>query len=181
MIQIEIKDYTIQLQDISLSDLKNYDTVYSDDSEHRFSSCVKIEILGNTFIETVCIAGNSGATSLHQQSYIMDRDNEQLMICCSNLVFCFATPSLKLLWKTEVDWATCFGLYENNGRYITRGETEISRIDKKGNVLWHHLGGDIFVTPEGHSDNFYITDSYIFATDWVYNIYKFDFDGNILD
>jgi hypothetical protein len=28
--------------------------------------------------------------------------------------------------KTEVDWATCFGLYENNGRYITRGETEIS-------------------------------------------------------
>ena len=181
MIQIEIKDYTIQLQDISLSDLKKYDTVYSEDSEHRFSSCIKIEILGNTSPKTVCIAGNSGATSLHQQSYIMDTDNEQLMICCSNLVFCITTTSLTLLWITEVDWATCFGLYENNDRYIIHGEMEISRIDKNGNVLWHHLGCDIFTTQKGNSDDFYVTDSYIFATDWDHNIYKFDFDGNILN
>ena len=57
---------------------------------------------------------------------------------------------------------------------------EISRIDKNGKLLWQKGGCEIFTTLEGNGNDFYITDNYIFATDWDYNTYSFDFDGNEL-
>ena len=57
---------------------------------------------------------------------------------------------------------------------------EISRLDKKGQIVWQQSGRDIWVTAEA-IDDFVIYDNYILATDWDYFRYKFDFDGKLLE
>jgi len=179
IIEVKIQDYKIELKDIDQSDLEKCDTIYASNSYYEFSSFVQIAICSNTILKIICIAGNGGATSLHQNSFILEDD--RLMVCCTDTVFCLEIPSLNFIWSVEADPFTCFGLYKQNGMYVVHGELTISRIDENGILLWQNGGCDIFTTPEGNSDDFYVTDSYIFATDWDHNIYKFDFDGNILD
>jgi hypothetical protein len=86
-------------------------------------------------------------------------------------------PELDLLWQTQADQITCFGLYAYNDTYIVHGELGISRLDKDGKILWQKTGADIFTTLEGENI-FEIADSYILVKDWEHRLYKFDFDGN---
>ena len=178
MIQVKTPGLTIELIDINHVDLEKYDRVYTDGSEYKFSSCVNIKFISDAMPINICIAASDGATGLHEQSYILEDD--RILICCSSSIFCVALPSLNLLWRTKADWATCFGLYKQRDVYIIHGEMEISRINQNGKLLWQKGGCDIFTTLEGNSNDFYITDNYIFATDWEHNTYTFDFDGNEL-
>jgi len=178
IIGVKIQDYNIEFKDINQADLEKCDTIYAGNSYYEFSSFVQIKIFGNSISKIICIAGDGGATSLHQNSFIVE--NDRLMVCCTDTVFCLEIPSLNLVWSVKADPFTCFGLYKQNDMYVVHGELTISRIDENGKLLWQNGGCDIFTTPEGNSDDFYVADSYIFATDWDYNIYKFDFDGNII-
>jgi hypothetical protein len=89
-------------------------------------------------------------------------------------------PDLNLEWKTVADVATCFGIYYLDKDYVVHGELEITRLDKDGKIIWQKGGRDIWLTLEG-IDDFVVYDNYILATDWDYNRYKFDFDGNLLE
>ena len=178
MIEVKNPGYRITLKNINDADLEKHDIVYTDQSVYKFSSCVNIQVSGNSLQHNVCIAAGNGATTLHKQSFIIE-DN-QLIVCCSNSIFCLELPSLSFLWRTTADSFTCFGLYKQNDIYIVHGELEISCLDKNGKILWQKGGNDIFTTMEGNDNDFYITNTYIFATDWNYNIYTFDFNGNVI-
>ena len=160
----------------SADNVNQYDLVYFDKSEYHFPSVFGIKVFQkNTLIKSAVIGSVGGGTGIHDTSTIIE--NDRLLICCSDTIFCLSIPDLTLLWRTKADQATCFEIYKYQDSYIIHRELEISRLDKDGKILWQQSGADIFTTLNGSND-FEITDNYILATDWESRKYKFDFDGN---
>lgn len=156
--------------------VNQYDFVYFDKSEYHFPSVYGIKIFKeDTLIKSAVIASVGGGTAIHDTSIIIE--NDRLVVCCSDTIFCLSIPDLTLLWRTRADQATCFEIYKYQDSYIVHGELVISRLDKNGKILWQQNGADIFTTLES-KDNFSITDNYILATDWENRKYKFDFNGH---
>ena len=162
----------------SKNNLIQYDFIYFDDSEYLFPTVFGMKIFQNDILMRSAIIGSiGGGTALHETSVIIE--NERLLICCSNTIFCLSIPDLNLLWHTQADQASCFEIYKYQDSYIIHGEFEISRIDKNGNIVWQQSGADIFTTLNG-KDDFEITENYVVATDWGNRKYKYDFDGKII-
>ena len=162
----------------SADNVNQYDFVYFDKSEYYFPSVFGIKIFqDNTLIKSAVIGSIGGGTGIHDTSTIIE--NDRLLICCSDTIFCLSIPDLNLLWRTKADQATCFEIYKYQDSYIIHGELEISRLDKDGKILWQQSGADIITTLDGKG-TFQITDSYVLATDWENRKYKFDFNGNSL-
>lgn len=148
-----------------------------DESEAISKTGIRVEKDGQTVAS--CIIGSvGGTTGIHPNSSLISYGG--LVVCCANSVFKLSLPDLQLEWKTEVDTATCFELFYLDEDYLVHGEMEITRLNKNGQILWSQSGGDIFTTAEGDG-GFVIYDDYILATDWEYNQYKFDYDGNLLE
>lgn len=162
----------------SADNVNEYNFIYFDKSEYQFPSVFGIKIFqGNEQLKSAAIGSVGGSTCIHKSSTIVE--NDRLLVCCSDTIFCLSIPDLNLLWRTQADQATCFEIYKYQDSYIVHGELEISRLDKDGKILWQRSGADIFTTQDG-KDDFRITDNYILATDWENRKYKFDFNGNIL-
>lgn len=174
-IELEIIDEKQHSND-SRDCLSNYEKVYLNDSDYSPSSLFGLKAwLNNELFTTALIGATGGGTGLHERSQIINED--RIVMCCSNSLFCLKLPELELLWTIEVEWATCFEIFEYNQDYIVHGETTVSRISHSGEIIWQQNGSDIFTTLEG-IDDFIVTEDYIIATDWDYRTYKFDFDGN---
>ena len=162
----------------SADNVNEYDFVYSNKSEYHFPSVFGIKIFqDNSLIKSAIIGSIGSGTTIHDTSTIIE--NDRILVCCSNTIFCLSIPDLTLLWQTQADQATCFEIYKYQDSYIIHGEINISRLDKDGKIIWQHSGADIFTTLDG-KDNFKITDNYILVTDWENRKYKFDFNGNAI-
>jgi len=162
----------------SADNVNVYDFVYFDKSDYQFPSVYGIKVFqGDTLVKSAVIGSNGGGTAIHDTSTIIE--NDRLLVCCSNTIFCLSIPDLTLLWRTQADQATCFEIYKYKDSYIIHGELEITRLDKDGKILWQQSGADIFTTLDG-KDSFAVTDNYILATDWGNRKYKFDFNGKLI-
>ncbi len=176
------KNYIIEvsIDDSSIDEPfgNKFNKVYFEESEYIFPTKIGIKIFqNNKMINSAIIGSVGGGTGIHKNSLIIE-DN-RLIICCSNYVFCMTIPNLELEWKTKADFATCFAIFKLDSDYIVHGELEISKLNSKGEIIWKQSGADIFTTEKG-DDCFEITKSYIQAKDWSNNIYKFSFDGEII-
>ncbi len=183
MIQKQFNDYIVNIIDarslFDINDIHKYSMIYTDMSVYQYSSVVLIEIYDNhNLINNSIITANLGSTTVHSTSVIIE--NDRILLCCSDYVFCLEIPSLTLLWKVKADDITCFQIYKHEDVYIVHGEMLISCINNYGNILWQQNGADIFVTIDGNNHDFYLTEHYIVATDWDNKIYKIDYSGNIL-
>lgn len=162
----------------SADNIIQYDFVYFDKSEYHFPSVFGIKVFQDDILLKSAVIGSiSGGTAIHDTSTIIE--NDRLLVCCSDTIFCLSIPDLTLLWRTQADQSTCFEIYKYKDSYIIHGELEISKLDKNGKILWQQSGADIFTTLEG-KDDFLINDNYILATDWENRKYKFDFNGKII-
>jgi len=162
----------------SADNVSQYDLIFFDKSEYTFPSVFGIKIYQyDKFLKSAVIGPNAGGTGIHDTSTIIEED--RLLVCCSDTIFCLSIPDLTLLWRTKADQAICFEIYKYQDSYIIHGELEISRLDKDGKILWQKSGADIFTTLDGKND-FEITESYILATDWENRKYKFDFNGQTI-
>jgi hypothetical protein len=175
--KIEIyEDPTFEAE--SADNVNKYDFIYLDDSLFRCSSVFGVRVIqSKKQIASVIIASNGGGTVLHNTSTLLEED--KVLVCCSDTIFCLSIPTLTLLWKTKADQATCFEIFNYKDKYIVHGELEISMLDKDGNIIWQQSGADIFTTIGGKND-FALENNYIVATDWQNNKYKFDYDGHII-
>ncbi len=181
---IELKKYRIELFK---------DETYTENSGDNIVSCEKVYSMGcgynstkigiriyenDEIIKSALISSCGGATNIHKNSQIIE--NDRIIVCCSDSVFCLSIPNLDLIWKTQADSCTCFEIFKFKESYIIHGEIEISRLNLNGEIMWQESGVDIFTTEEGIND-FEITESYIKAIDWGNRIYKFDFNGMLIE
>jgi hypothetical protein len=117
----------------SADNINAYDFVYFDKSEYHFQSIYGIKIFqDNTLIKSAVIGSIGGGTAIHDTSTIIE--NDRLLVCCSDTIFCLSIPDLTLLWRTKADQVTCFEIYKYQNSYIIHGEFEITRLDKDGEI-----------------------------------------------
>ncbi len=180
----ELEKYRIELfkdetyTDNSVDNIVSYEKIYSMNYDYN-SIKIGIKISENDeIINSAIISSNRGATNIHKNSQIIE--NDRIIVCCSDSVFCLSIPNLDLIWKTQVDSFTCFEIFKVRESYIIHGEMEISRLNLNGKIMWQKSGTDIFTAETGNND-FEITEEYIKAIDWENRIYKFDFNGTLID
>lgn len=128
-------------------------------------------------IDSCIIIGSGGATGVYQNSSLLD--NDQLLLCCCDTIFCLALPNLDLKWKTQADQATCFQIFQPQDDYIIHGELQVTKLDKNGNKKWEFRGADIFVNID-NKEEFKLESDGILLTDFAKTKYKIDFDGKLL-
>ncbi len=163
----------------SIDNIKAYNKSFISGDKNNLISQIGIEVYEDDELKSSCIIGSEGGgTGINGNTTLISYGG--LVICCSNTVFKLTIPDLNLEWKTISDLATCFGIHYLDKDYVVHGELEITRLDKDGKIVWQKRGRDIWTTAEAY-DDFAVYDDYILATDWVYNRYKFDFDGNLIE
>jgi hypothetical protein len=161
----------------STDNANSYSFQYIEDK--RSSTKIGVRLLDEQYevVVSAILGGSRGITGVHPACGLVDNDN--VLLCVSNNVYCLELPSLKLLWRTDADEATCFEICGIPDGYIVHGELRLSRLDKSGRVVWSRLGADIFTTPYG-KDEFEVADGVIKVLDWNGTLYRFDLDGKPL-
>ena len=181
----QYKDLTIEVLDEptykfgSADNNFNYSKHYFGDGAEKYpTSKHGIKICRDDQIINSCIiTGSGGATGIHQNSSLLD--NDQLVICCCDTVFCLTLIELELKWKTRADQATCFQIFKQQDDYIIHGELQVTKLDKNGNKKWEFGGADIFVSID-NEEEFKIESDGILLTDFAKTKYKINFDGKLL-
>lgn len=163
----------------SMDNIKTYKKTFISGDKNVLTSQIGIEVFEDDELKSSCIIGSEGGgTGITGNTTLISYGG--LVVCCSNTVFKLTIPDLDLEWKTISDSATCFGIHYLDKDYVVHGELEITRLDKDGKIVWQQSGRDIWTTAEAF-DDFAVYDDYILATDWEYNRYKFDFNGELLE
>ena len=128
-------------------------------------------------VESCIIIGSGGATGVHQNSSLLDKD--RLIVCCCDTLFCLPLPDLELKWKTKADQPTYFQILKHKDDYIIQGEFQVAKLDKDGKIKWEFSGADIFVSLD-NEEGFKIENDGILLTDFAKTKYKIDFDGKLI-
>ncbi len=160
----------------SAENINEYDFEYLEADNKYNSTFIGIKLYENEELKkSILIGSEGGNTGINENSKIIEEN--RILICCADKIFCLSFPELNILWKTKADEMTCFEIFKKDNFYIVHGELEISKLDENGKILWQKGGADIFTTISGKND-FELKEKYIIATDWENRIYKFDYDGN---
>jgi hypothetical protein len=144
----------------STANPRRYDQLYNFDQEYRPSTQYGLVCLDAQQKRRSCLLlASAGATSVHEHSAVVVR--EQCFVAVGDQLCCLSLPDTRLQWATNVDSATCFGVYYSapHDCLISHGEMEIARVDFDGRIVWSAGGADIF-TGEFRLDekHAYVTD-----------------------
>ncbi|OKS89133.1 hypothetical protein [Mucilaginibacter polytrichastri] len=129
-------------------------------------------------ISSVVIYASGGITRINARSPLIKDDI--IFICCTNSVYALQVPSLDLIWKNNLDLATCFCIYEFDGDLLIHGETQISRIAFNGDIKWTFSGRDIFLTLD-EKPPIEFSDNKIILRDFLGYEYHLDADGRLIN
>ena len=90
------------------------------------------------------LLGDGGMSAVHAHSAILFEN--LCLVAVGRHLIALRLPKLDLVWSTEVDTATCFGIYYSTRHacFIPHGECEIASVSKSGNIIWWCNGKDIF-------------------------------------
>jgi hypothetical protein len=133
------------------------------------TSCHRIHVAENgVAVGSAQVQASTGATGIHEHSAVVADDI--LFLACGPFVAALRLPSLELQWCTQVDEATCFGVYLNTRHYclITHGELSIARVNFDGSLVWQAMGADIF------TEGFETHDEQVSAVDSAGRTYQFE-------
>lgn len=170
------------------SENKNNETekVIELQNEYKTNSVfVSIRKKNSEVLKNVEINGIDGSFYLHKST---GNDNSQsVKLNDNNLIMSLGFTILSLnLDETELDWilrpdiAEIFEFYDLEEDILLRGELQIHRIDKNGNIKWSYSGRDIWVNLEGKSE-VNIEENKIRLLDFESNEYLINFNGELLD
>jgi len=116
-----------------------------------------------------CIVYASGGSSgVHAHSALLH--NDKCILAVSWFLVALQLPELNLLWHTQVDDSSCFGVYHlpDYESYISHGELSIARVSYNGEIVWSSGGKDIF------TNGFILHEKYIEVVDWNNETYHID-------
>ena len=160
----------------SADNINKYDFEYLEAENKYNSTFVGVKIYENQKLVKSTIIGSEGGNSgISENSKVIEEN--RIVICCADKIFCLSFPELNLLWKTKTDEISCFEIFKKDNFYIIHGEMEISKLNENGKILWQKGGADIFTTISGENV-FELNENHIIATDWENRTYKFDYEGN---
>lgn len=166
----------------SVDNYHPYDFVYNDDEAHKFQCsqhAIKVFIDGQIY-KSAIVCAVAGKTTIHSKSAVID--GKSIFISCANKVFSLSLPDLTLNWMTQVDMATCFGIYKADNGIFTHGELSVTRLDYDGIIVWETGLKDIIVRlgENYEQDDFVIQETHISLVDYSSNKYKLGFDGKFI-
>ena len=165
-------DYHPTYKSGSADNLFKFDFEYLEKSA---STIFGVKILDNNVcLKSAVISSQGGETGVHNSALVLEED--RLILCCGDKIFCLSIPDLTLLWKIKADDFTCFQIFTYNDSYIVHGEINISRINYSGTILWQYSGEDIFMNMDDEIECELQAD-YIIASDFNNKVYKIGYDG----
>lgn len=138
------------------------------DDGYRPSSIHRIDVRqGDTVLMSRVLLASGGSSGIHVNSAFI-RDNT-CFVAVGPFVCALELPTLRLLWHTRVDVATCFGVYDaaSYASIISHGELEIARLSYSGELRWSVSGRDIF------SEGFELHEHHADAIDFYGTRYRF--------
>lgn len=159
----------------STDNLNSYHRVYIENLGYRQNQ-IAIKLFQNNLVVNSCIIG-AGLGTVHPNSLIAKAD--KILICVGENILSLSIHDLKKNWSTKTDEVCCISIHPYKDDYIIHGEMYISRLDARGNIIWQLSGRDIFINIKSEG-NFILTEDFISVTDFENNLYKFDYDGNII-
>ncbi len=173
MLNLKHNDYDISLTDEpmysfeSVDNVRTYEHEYILGDDRNFASKYRLRLSkGEQIIHSCLLAASGWGTDINFQSAIII--DESIYVAVGNVVCSLKLPSLALQWWQKVDFATCFRIHylSREDCLITHGECSISRITKKGEIIWCKSGKDIF------TEGFEIKGDYIEAIDFNHEKYR---------
>ncbi len=179
MNRYEYNDQIIEVFNEEADSPNNYSLTYFSGDENDYQvSHHGIRVFQNGIEKVSCLLiGSGGATGIQENSSLIQEN--RLVVCCCDTIFCIKLPTLQLNWKLKADLATCFQILPLNEDFIVHGEVEISRIDRNGSVKWSFSGHDIFVSMD-ENISFELLSDHILLHDFIGNRYMLDFNGKPL-
>lgn len=187
--KLNYKNYEIEVFDEpnytlnSVDNIRTYNKVYftGKDYEDRFQPTSKHGIIIkelSTEISSAIICEIGGGTGIFENSFIIEDDKIWIRVC--NKIYCLELPNLELRWSKELDYATVFEFHKIENDFITRGEMEITRFTKNGEIVWSFGGRDIWVNTKGKTE-LSIENDKIRLFDFESNEYILSFNGELLE
>lgn len=130
------------------------------------------------------ISGINGGCYFHLST--MDDNSQSVKLLDNELIislgFTFASFDLNMMrlnWKIRPDMSEIFEFYDLEDDFLLRGELQIHRIDRNGNIKWSYGGRDIWVNPDGKEEVTIHKDK-IELIDFESNRYLIDYNGKTI-
>jgi hypothetical protein len=148
------------------------------------SLVVKVQDKESNEINTCLIKGLDGGCYLHtasdtDSSQSVKLDEEDLILSIGFTLLSFNLSTMQVNWAIRPDRAELFEFYDLEDDILVRGELEIHRVDKKGNILWSYGGRDIWVNIDGQKE-IEINKDTLKLIDFESNEYWIDLNGKTL-
>lgn len=141
------------------------------DERYRPSSRYRIAVRHDDgVLASRILLTEGGATGVHAHSAFVRGDT--CFVAVGPFACALELPTLRLLWHTRADTATCFGVYDAPGyaSIISHGELEIARLSYSGQLLWSGSGKDIF------SEGFELHEHHVEAIDFGGTRHRFELE-----
>lgn len=135
-----------------------------------------IEIISNKTVLHQTLVGNVYCTTEIRPQGLLITD-EQLYICCGNMLYCFSSHDLSLRWQKTINGSECIGIYLYENDLILQGDNCVCRMDTGGKVIWKRYAAEDFFTSIEHVHGFKIRKNYIQIKNWGEKTYYFRPNG----
>ena len=148
-----------------------YDHAYHLGPDSYVSSRHSIRVTGEDRAVTSCIlTAGGGASGIHEHSAIIF--DSACFIAIGPFIASLSLPTLDLIWSTQTDDATCFGIHKppTHNCLISHGELLIARLPLTGTIVWQAGGADIF------TNGCTVHENSIEAVDFYDRTYSFDIE-----
>lgn len=115
----------------------------------------------------------------HRNAHCAIIADNQLILSTGSCMVSIDLISFSMNWKYEDFWPVLFEFYPIEDDYLIRGELNIIRISKHGEVRWVFSGKDIWVNLEGKPE-ITIRNSSITLIDFNNETYEIDYNGTLI-
>lgn len=146
---------------------------------------ISIQKNNSEILKNVEINGLDGGFFLYKST--QNEKSQTAKLTENNLIMSLGFSLLSLnLNEVELDWIIrpdfneIFGFLDLENDLLLRGESQIHRIDKNGNIKWSFSGRDIWVNLEGKNE-LDIDENKIRLFDFESNEYLLNFNGELLE